>query len=336
MSEITSFASNQSDEKQIGFSIVIPSFNQGEYISETIDSLLNQHYPDLEIIVIDGGSTDNTVDILRGYGDRIRYISEKDNGQSDALVKGFKMASKEWLAWLNSDDVQSNNALWKVGKSIKEHPETQVVVGLGHYMDKSGNFLRPYPTIEIGSNGNPTKELFEKGYLAQPSVFFRRDIYIECGGVNDKLQFVMDYELWARFAIAGYRFLKIPEDISGNRWHETAKTASQLLPLLSEVANVQTKEFGKVSPYFVQAISDHLYGVFHSKHFGDKHHIFYRTIYFKSVWLWMNIRKPSYCIKGLLTENICKSGPVVGDKLTYSEILSFGMEKIKNKIKPVE
>jgi glycosyltransferase involved in cell wall biosynthesis len=323
---------NQIDKGIIGFSIVIPSFNQGAYISETINSLLNQRYPNLEIIVVDGHSTDNTLDILRGYGDQIRWISEKDEGQSDALAKGFSMATKEWLAWLNSDDVQTGDALWKVEEAIIDHPETQVIFGRGHYMDKLGNFLRPYPTIEIGLGMDPAKELFEKGYVAQPSVFFRRDTYLACGGVNRKLQFVMDYELWVRFARAGYRFLGIPEDLSGNRWHESAKTSSQLLPLLAEVVHVQVKEYGKVSPYFVQAISDHLYGVIHSKHFGDKHHILYRTLFFKTVWVWLNFRRPTYCVWGFLTENICKSGPIVGDKLTFSDLYSYGWTTVKCKL----
>lgn len=304
----------------IGFSVIVPSFNHARFIKETIDSLLGQHYPELEVIVVDGGSTDGTLDLLRGYGEQIRWISERDNGQSDAICKGFALATHEWLAWLNSDDIQTNNALHHVQQAILNTPGVQVVVGQGHYMDEAGAYLRPYPTIAINQGVDICRELFEKGYVAQPSVFFHRDAYRAIGGINRALQFVMDYDLWVRLAQHGCRFVAVAEDISGNRWHENAKTASQLLPLLAEAAAVQVREYTCVSAYFVQAISDHLYHVLHSRQYGDQHHLLYRSIYFKSIWVWFNIRRPLYCLWGLLTKPIAKSGPIVGDRLTTVEL----------------
>src|SRR5258706_15711376 len=122
----------------VGFTVVVPSFNQGRFIDETLRSLLDQGYPSLEILVVDGGSTDDTVERLKQYGNRISWISEKDDGQSDAIAKGFARAKHEWITWLNSDDVQCNQALWVVNDSIAGIKEVDVVIGQGHYMDADG------------------------------------------------------------------------------------------------------------------------------------------------------------------------------------------------------
>ncbi len=319
------------EKESVGFSVVVPSFNQARFIIETLDSLLNQYYENLEIIVVDGGSTDGTVDILQGYGERLRWLSEKDNGQSDALVKGFALATKEWLTWLNSDDIQTNNALHHVQEAIKHNPDARVVIGQGHYIDETGNYLRPYPTIDIGPGVDVSQELFEKGYLAQPSVFFHRTAYQVVDGINPRLQFAMDYDLWVRLARSGCRFVAIAEDISGNRWYETTKTTSQYLPLLAEVIAVQLREYGHVSAYFVQAISDHLYSILHSRQRGDKYHLLYRIIYFKAVWTWLNCHRPLYCLSGLITQNVAKSGPIVGDKVTLSELIHLSFRALKQR-----
>ncbi|PDT64980.1 hypothetical protein CO683_35080 [Bradyrhizobium ottawaense] len=304
---------------EIPITVVVPSYNQGRFIEETIASLLDQEYPDLNILVMDGGSTDDTVGRLKRYGERITWISERDFGQSDAIAKGFARAPDGWITWLNSDDVQSNRALWAVNEVVARDPDAEVVVGQGHYMDEDGSNPRPYPTIEVGPKVDVARQMFEKGYLAQPSIFFRKSAYTKIGGINRALRFCMDYDLWTRFALAGCRFAACDVDISGNRWYATTKSAGQTLELLAEVAAVQVKHFGRVSPYFVQAISDNLYQTLHGSQHGDRHHVVYRLLYFKSVWLWFNIRQPAYCLRGLFKETIAKSGPLVGDRLTYSD-----------------
>lgn len=306
-------------QNHTGFTIVVPSYNQGRFIDETLDSLLSQNYPNVEILVIDGGSTDDTRERLTRRGETIQWVSEPDDGQSDAIAKGFARASKPWIAWLNSDDIQSNRALWAVDRVIAADPTVDVVVGQGHYMDADGGNPRPYPTIETGPGVDVRKELFEKGFLAQPSVYFRKDAYERIGGVDRSLDFCMDYDLWVRFALQDCRFAPCADDISGNRWYETTKTAGQLLDLLAEVAATQRRHFGKVSPYFVQAISDNLYAKFHSAHHGDTYHLLYRTLYFKATWTWLNLHAPLYCARGLLMESIAKSGPLAGDKATWAD-----------------
>ncbi len=302
-----------------GFTVVVPSYNQGRFIDETLDSILGQGYPDVEILVMDGGSTDDTVERLKRRGSAITWVSERDEGQSDAIAKGFARATRPWLTWLNSDDVQTNRALWEVDRVIASNPSAEVVVGQGHYMDADGGNPRPYPTIAVGGRADPRRELFEKGYVAQPSVYFRKDAYERIGGLDRSLQFCMDYDLWVRFAMAECQFVPCMADISGNRWYETTKTTAQLLDLLAEVAATQRRHFGKVSPYFVQAISDNLYAKFHSAHQGDTYHLVYRTLYFKAVWAWLNVHAPLYCLRGLFLESIARSGPLVGDKLTWAD-----------------
>jgi glycosyltransferase involved in cell wall biosynthesis len=301
------------------FTVVVPSYNQGRFIDETLESLLSQQYPSLEILVMDGGSTDDTVERLKRFGDRICWVSEKDKGQSDAIAKGFAHARHEWISWLNSDDVQCNRALWAVNDIITNTPGVEVVVGQGHYMDEDGSNPRPYPTIATGAGIDISKELFEKGYLAQPSVFFHKQAYQQIGGIDPSLQFCMDYDLWVRFALGGRHIAPCNVDISGNRWYAATKTAGQLLGLLAEVSAIQVRHFGCVSPYFVQAVSDNLYQTFHGHQYGDDHHVLYRVLYFKTVWVWFNARRPLYCLRGLLCETIAKSGPIVGDKLMFGD-----------------
>jgi glycosyltransferase involved in cell wall biosynthesis len=307
------------DKEPIPITVVVPSYNQGRFIDETLASLLDQAYPTLEILVMDGRSSDDTVERLKRYGDRIKWVSEKDSGQSDAIAKGFARASHEWITWLNSDDVQCNRALWAVNEVLTRHQNAEVVVGQGHYMDEDGGNPRPYPTIPVGPGIDVAKQMFEKGYLAQPSVFFRKSAYERIGGIDRSLRFCMDYDLWTRFAIAGCRFAACDVDVSGNRWYATTKSAGQTLDLLAEVAANQIKHFGRVSSYFVQAISDNLYQTFHGNHHGDIHQVLYRVLYFKTVWIWLNARRPLYCLVGLVRETISKSGPIVGDKLTVGD-----------------
>src|SRR5690606_1584670 len=199
---------------------------QGRFIDETLDSILGQGYPDVEILVMDGGSTDDTVERLKRRGSAITWVSERDEGQSDAIAKGFARATRPWLTWLNSDDVQTNRALWEVDRVIASNPSAEVVVGQGHYMDADGGNPRPYPTIAVGGRADPRRELFEKGYVAQPSVYFRKDAYERIGGLDRSLQFCMDYDLWVRFAMAECQFVPCMADISGNRWYETTKTTA--------------------------------------------------------------------------------------------------------------
>lgn len=298
-----------------GFSIVVPSLNQGRFIDDALRSVLDQAYPNVEIIVVDGGSSDDTVERLRRYGNRIVWTSERDEGQAHAIEKGFARATKEWLAWLNSDDIQCNGALFAAADAIARRPDADVVFGRGHYIDEAGARLRDYPTMPIGPATDARRAFFASGYVAQPSVYFRRESYRRAGGVDRSLHYVMDYELWVRLARAGAKFAAFDRDISGNRWHENAKTVAGLPKLYAEAVAVQVRHYGKVSPYFVQAISDHHYQMRHAARAAPPRSLFWRWLYFKAAWIRLNARRPGYCLRGLFAETIAKSGPIEGDRI---------------------
>jgi glycosyltransferase involved in cell wall biosynthesis len=299
----------------------MPSLDQGRFIDAALESLLGQHYPDLEILVVDGGSSDDTAARLRRYGDRIAWTSEADDGQADALRKGFARATKPWLAWLNADDMQCGRALWALADAAALHPEAEVIYGRGHFIDEAGCFIEPYPTVAPRAGAGMARAMFESGYVAQPSVFFRRTAYDRVGGIDPGLVFVMDYDLWIRFARAGMSFAMIDRDLSANRRHGSAKTIARLGELYAEAACVQRRHYGKVSPYFVQASSDH---AFRNRHGGDGaggDALLRRWLYYKAAWIRLNAGHPAYCLHGLLREALALSGPIVGDRIPLGAIL---------------
>jgi glycosyltransferase involved in cell wall biosynthesis len=203
-------------------SVVIPSFNQGNYIGEAIESVLNQHYSSLELIVVDGGSTDHTLEILRKYDDRITFwVSEKDKGQSDAINKGFAHCTGDIVAWLCSDDRYEEGAFDKVIRLFDTLPDD---AGLIHgdvlVFDTKGIIEKDtgYPEV--------TAERILSGMaFSQPSVFFRKSLLDKSGWLNESLHYGMDYDLFARMSVFS-RFVYLPEVLSHYRLHPTSKTMS--------------------------------------------------------------------------------------------------------------
>ena len=178
-------------------SVVTPSFNQGQYIEATIKSVLEQGYPNVEYIIMDGGSTDGTVGIIEKYSEHLAYwVSEPDEGQTDALIKGFDRASGDILCWLCSDDLFEPGALREVAQIFAEHRDWQVVYGDSLWMDGEGRPIRPKK--EIGFNHFIW--MYDYNYLPQPSTFWRRGIYEQVGGLDAQMNLAMDADLWARFA----------------------------------------------------------------------------------------------------------------------------------------
>jgi len=199
-------------------SIVTPSYNQGRFIEETIESVLSQDYPNIEYIVVDGASTDNTVEILKKYGDRIKWTSEPDSGQADAIAKGFASSKGEILAYLNSDDVYTAGAVSRVVDFFKQHPHAGMVYGKCSFIDEEGTPAGEYPTEEFDS-----KRLAVFNFISQPSAFFTKKAYTEAGGMDARLSYVMDYDLWIRLTrVAGAEYL--PERLSLFRLHAGSKT----------------------------------------------------------------------------------------------------------------
>ena len=181
-------------------SVVIPSFNQGEFLEETLLSLLNQQdiaQDELEIIVIDGGSTDDSAEIIKRYADRIAYwVSEPDEGQTHALIKGFSAAQGDILAWLCSDDLLEPTTVREVIDYFAARPEVAFVCGDSSWIDRDGRILRWKKEIPF----NWFIWVYDYNYISQPSAFWRRDLYEEVGGLRQEFDLAMDADLWARFA----------------------------------------------------------------------------------------------------------------------------------------
>ena len=204
-------------------SIITPSYNQGGFIEETIKSVLSQDYPEIEYIVIDGGSTDNTVEILKKYEGRLKWVSEKDRGQSDAINKGFGMARGEILAWLNSDDIYLSGAVSKAVEFLRNHPDVKVIYGNARFCDESGKIIGEYCPPDIFDY----KSLAFYNSICQPSTFFRRDAFFDVGGIDLSLHHLMDHDLWMKMA-KRFKVAYIPEFLSIYRLHDESKSVSDL------------------------------------------------------------------------------------------------------------
>lgn len=203
-------------------SIVTPSFNQAEFIEETILSVQRQNYPNLEHIIVDGGSTDGTLSILKKYGDKIKWISENDRGQANAINKGFKMAEGEIIGWLNSDDPYLEGAVSSVVNVFVNHPKVQVLYGDYVFLDGSGRRIYEMRLIKY----DLYILLFDRCYIAQPTVFYKKEIFNKVGFLDETLQYAMDWEFFLRLGFSGYHFYHIPRLLAGNRLHKGSKTMS--------------------------------------------------------------------------------------------------------------
>ena len=204
-------------------SIVTPSLNQGQFIEETIRSVLLQGYPNLEYIIIDGDSTDDSVEIIRKYEPWLAYwISEADRGQADALNKGFARAHGEIMAWLNSDDTYEPGALQRVAKEFGQDQAKMVSYGDCNFLDENGNvkYLVARPYLDFDSM---IRYWTRTSWPPQPAVFFRRQVLEKVGPLNCDLHFALDYDLWLRIAQA-YEFHYIEHTLANFRVHGESKT----------------------------------------------------------------------------------------------------------------
>ncbi len=205
-------------------SIITPSFNQGQYIEQTIDSVLSQQYPNLEYIIIDGGSTDNSVEIIKKFQKHLHFwISEKDNGQSAAINKGIQKASGDIINWLNSDDYYEPNALHKVNQYFED--DTTLVVGGRSNIWKENKIIKQSGGTDLYTTPEKT---IGWARIDQPETFFRKSAIDQIGLLNEQLHYVMDREWWMRFLFCfGLNSIRKVDDILVNfRIHENSKTYS--------------------------------------------------------------------------------------------------------------
>ncbi len=202
-------------------SIVTPSFNQASYIEATIQSVLAQDYPQVEYIIVDGGSTDGTREVIEKYAGRLAWwVSEKDRGQTDAINKGFARAQGEVLAWLNSDDTYQPGALREAVAALQANPQAAMVYGNANYTDENGRVIGQFPAAQTDYRR------LRQGYvhIPQQSSFWRASLWRQVGPLDPSFFFAMDYDLWVRLAALAPLVYVPGEPWANFRLHRDAKT----------------------------------------------------------------------------------------------------------------
>jgi len=217
-------------------SVVTPAYNVARYIEETIQSVVTQDYARIEYIIMDGGSTDGTLEIVCRYKESLRYYSAPDEGTADAINEGFKLGTGDICAWLSADDTYLPGTIRAAVDAFRENPEVGVVYGEGLWTDGSGVILGRYPTA-------PTpEELNVECSICQPTVFIRRAVLHQVGLVDASLSSAFDYDLWIRLSFFT-RFKHIDRALATSRMHRHNKTLRHRATALSEAMRVQRKNF---------------------------------------------------------------------------------------------
>lgn len=236
-------------------SVVTPSFNQGQFLERTIVSVLEQEYPNLEYIIIDGGSKDNSVDIIKKYEKHLKYwASEKDQGQSHAVNKGLRRATGDIIGWINSDDIYYADAFLHAARIFEAHPEVDIVFANYNFIDEKDAVLRTRKEIPYDYD----TYLWSKGcYHANCAGFFRKRCFDSFGLLREDLHFGMDYELYLRFGKNNCTFKHVKEIWGGYRLHEASKSTLGVRNMLADnnaIAKEYSAElgFGHSKAYYLE------------------------------------------------------------------------------------
>jgi glycosyltransferase involved in cell wall biosynthesis len=228
-------------------SIVTPSYNQSPYLEKTIQSVINQNYPNLEYIIMDGGSTDGSVDIIKKYEKFItHWESRPDKGHTDAIYRGFEKSTGDIIAWINSDDYYLDGAFTLIEEFFVQHPEIQWVIGDGIFVDKNNKKLLDCYCPPVDHD-----RLLHFGMtFIQTTMFIKREFFFECGGFDRELKFSYDYDLVLRLS-KRYPPGKIKSMLAAFRLHKKSKTET-----LSEINKLEDqqlkKKFGISYPKYIQ------------------------------------------------------------------------------------
>lgn len=215
----------------------MPSFNQARFLREALDSVLSQPWPDLEVIVMDGGSTDGSVEILRGYGERISFVSERDRGQADAINRGFAKATGEIVAWLNSDDRYAPSAIPTAVAALSSHPDAAMVYGEGDIIDAEGRvtsrfgFTQPFDLWALINVAD---------YIMQPTAFMRTACLRAVGGLDESLHYGLDWDLWIRLGCR-WRLAYVPALLAETREYGETKTSTGGFRRFGELRRIMSR-----------------------------------------------------------------------------------------------
>lgn len=254
-------------------SIVTPSFNQGQFIKATLDSVLQQTYPHIEHIVMDGGSTDSTIEILQSYDDpRLKWTSEADKGQSDAINKGMRQVTGEILAYLNSDDLLLPGTLSRVMHCFEANPDIDLIHGSCYTIDSAGQRIMSSRRIKVNYITHPISlkdMLTMRVVLPQQAIFWRRRVMEDIGLFDETLHYRMDFDYWVRAIIAGHKFMAIEDYLAAFRVHDTSKSTSQEVKFWKDWYTILDKVYTRDHlPQDVLALKDIAYA-FASYHAGE-------------------------------------------------------------------
>lgn len=273
-------------------SIITPSFNKGPYIEETILSVRNQTYKTIEHIVIDAGSTDETISILEKYNADLKWISEPDRGQSDAINKGWRMAKGAIIAYLNADDTYLPDAVESAVVFFEKNPDVSMLYGDGIITDENGKNPR---TIRSGEF-NVKALVFCRDTIFQPSVFLRREVFDTIGDVDADLHLAMDLDYWLRTALV-YRIGYLPEPLSVAKIYHDAKSSALMFRYVNEYEHILEKLFASPdTPREILQYKRDAYTFVYTK--GGLDYIHAKMIKDGLRYLWKGFRmSPVSCIK---------------------------------------
>ncbi len=266
-------------------SVVTPCYNMAQYLPEAIESVLSQDYPRIEYIVVDGGSTDGSIEILHRYKDRLSYTSGPDRGPSDAAFQGLQRARGGILTWLNADDSFLPGAIRTAVDYLQAHRETDVVYGEGWWIDEQGAVISRYPTLPFDA-----KVLERDCFICQPAAFLRASAYQRVQ-LDPNVARSFDYDLWIRMAKAGCRFGNIPEYLANSRMHRGAKTIYERDEVFQASMSLLRRHYGYVPLSWIVGYT--AYRMDHRDQFFEP--IEYTTWKYLAslpVGLWYNRRRP--------------------------------------------
>lgn len=237
--------------------VITPSFNQGQYIRETIESVLGQDYSYIEYLVIDGGSTDSTVDVLRSFHDpRMVWISEPDHGQTDALNKGLRRAHGEYLTYLNSDDLLLPNAISTIVEAFENNPAIDILYGDCLFIDTHGVPILTARAAPFDLSHVVTGKLA----ILQPGTVWRKRVFEKLGLFWDELHYCMDTEYWIRAGAADCQLTYLPGARSAFRLHQTSKSVSQASKFWNEWLRILDRQYGQgVIPESLKSVKSDAY-----------------------------------------------------------------------------
>jgi glycosyltransferase involved in cell wall biosynthesis len=221
-------------------SIITPSYNQARYLEQTLCSVLGQDYPNIEYIVVDGGSTDGSVDIIRQYSDRLAWwVSEKDRGHADALNKGFAQAHGQILAWLNSDDTYYPGAITAAVLALQSNSDVGMVYGNADLTDEHSRIIGQFASRQT----DYSRLLNGSVHIPQATTFFRADLWKQVGPLSLDLFFAFDYDLWVKLAKVS-RLLYVPQLWATFRLHEEGKSVKDDDRCYPDMLKVYARERG--------------------------------------------------------------------------------------------